>query len=164
MLPLPCLLFQKLKSTQLFLGDSPSPAAWLPASAGVRAIWAPPAAPSPESPAAERRAKLGRSEGARGVRDARSVAAAGAALGALHRARLSSARPARCSSRSAAREPPAAPQAQILGCAERGAPASPSQLPPELALSAREKRGSLPTPPQEHWASFHLIRMFLPSD
>ena len=103
LLPLPCSLFQKLKSTVLFLGDSPSPEAQLPASAGVRAIWAPPAAPSPESPAAERRAKLGRSEGAQGARGApEGSAVAEAALGAVRRALLACANLARCSSRSAA--------------------------------------------------------------
>lgn len=90
--------FQKIKSTLLFLGDRPSPAAQLPASAGVPAIWAPPAAPSPESPAAEHRAKLGRTQGAQGARNAHARAAAGAAQGALCRALLSSARPVCCSS------------------------------------------------------------------
>lgn len=99
MLPLLCFLFWKPKSTLLFLGDSPSPTALLLASAGVRAIWAPPAAPLfPESPAAERRAKLGQSEGAL---DACVDAAADTALGALLGALLPLAPPGRCSPRSA---------------------------------------------------------------
>lgn len=41
----------------------------------------------------------------------------------------------------------------------------PSQLPPGLALSARKPHESFPVPsPERTRASFHLIRMFLPSD
>lgn len=171
MLPLPCPLFQKLKSTVLFLGDSRSPEAQLPASAGVRAIWAPPAAPSPESPAAECRAKLERSEGARGAPEASAVA--GAALGALRRALLACANSARCSSRSAAGVGEVCGQPGSLRLRPRprvwAVWGAEPRLPPASSLlcshSVPGRSADLSPPlPKAHRASFHLIRMFRPSD
>lgn len=168
-LPLPCFLFEKPEATPLFLGDSPLPAARRLASAGVCAIWAPPAAPS--LPRVASRRAQGQTGAEQGRPGCPSRCGCGSGPGRTEPGTACCRSPGALlvqeRSGDAGGQPGSrgvAPEALSPGCAERGAPASSSQLPPGSAVSAREKRGSLHTPPQAHRASFHLIRMFLPFD